>query len=671
MINNFINKYFFYLYAFTLCFGVLFYNTTGFKGLDVVSGLLLVVLYIIYVIGSKNKSFNIGFLAVILVFLFFLNYSFYIANNSLNAIGLDFLIQLRPYVAFFLVLQMSPTFTEVQKKVLRKICFFIWLFYIPIGLLATVNPSFLSTMMDQPANYTACITCLAMVHLYCSDFTFKHKLTFIFMLAAGLITFHSRFYIFFLVVCGLLMFFHHIDVLRSNLKTGLALTSVAGLVIYFSRAEIFNYLFPVGMTGDGFASFTAQTSAGFFSQLNNNNFNPINGFMNQEWFTGSSSYYPFLAQLGLIGIFLYLSFWMYIITISIIQFKRKGDIQPFIIVLLLAVFVFLENISDAFFTSNKGYFVMMFIGLLMSKPEETDSMVLFPDKATNKKKRSAALQAFWLIRKKRVSHTDNKQITYLIPPVPTTNNVTADEIRSAEIDINHGNTTDHQKYMPAIQNEDEVEVEAISTPPSVDKDEMLAVDISNIAERYEDTVAVVNDMQNESCNAIAASNIPAVNEEAIDETRHNLGTEIQLTEDIIPASEMLYMEADDEFDWEDDFEDDDEDDWEAVDDNNIVKEIVCQENDSKVEIKEEVKEENIEAKNVSPSQIEVINISKIEEEKVALLSVPLQSYTINTYTPSMTCTFNQPEEVMPKKATIITEVNSDDELPEESYIYMI
>ena len=629
------------MYVFTLCFGVLLYNTTGFKGLDVVSSLILVVLYLVFIIGTKNRSFHIGFIAVLLVFLFFLNYSFYIANNSLNAIAIDFLTQLRPYVAFFLVLQMSPTFTEKQKIALKKICFYIWLFYIPIGLLAIVNSSFLNSLMDQPSNYTACITCLAIVYLFCSKFTVKDKLTFIFMLAAGLITIHSRFYIFFLVVCGLLMYFHHADVLKSNLKTGFALASMTGLIIYVSKAEILNNLFSAGITGGGFASFTTQTSAGFFSQLNNSGFNPINGFMHQEWFSGSTSYYPFLAQLGLIGIILYLSFWMYIVAISIIQFKQKNDIQPFIIVLLLAVFIFLENISDAFFTSNKGYFMMMFIGLLLGRPEEESNMVLFSDKTTNKKKRFAALQAFWLIRRKSASHADNKEITYLIPSVPT-KKVIADEIRDVKIGTNHGNTTDHRKYMPVVQNE----VEAINTL-SVNKDDMLAPEISNtLLGKQEETV---NDTQKE---AIIQEKLPN-------------DTNIQASE------EMLYEYTDDEFEWEDDFEDDDEDDWEVADD--IVKEIVCKESDytTKIEVKEEAKEENVEAKNVSPAQIAVIDISEIKEEKVTLFSAPLQSYTINTYTPAMTYTFNQPEEVKPNKAVFVAEVNRDDDFPEEPYNYMI
>jgi|GEM_PF-958019 len=384
MIQKFINKYFFYLYVFTLFFGVLLYNTTGFKGLDIASSLILLVFYGIFLIGAKNRKFNLAFLAVVAIFLFYLNYSFYISYNTRNAIAMDFLTQLRPYLTFFIILQMSPQLSEKQKGILKKIVFYTWLLFIPIGLYALLNSSFLSILMDKPSNYTACITALSIVYLYCSNFSIKDKLTFVFMLSMGLITTHSQFYIFFLIVCGLIMFFHHADVLKSNWKTGIAMATIACLVIFVSRAEISNYLFPAGLTGGGFASLA--TSSGFSTQLNEG-INPLSSFINQEWFSNSVSYYPVLAQLGLIGILLYLSFWGYILATSIIQFKRKGDIQPFIIVLMLVVFIFIENLTDSFFTSNKGYFMMMFIGLLLSKPEEVDQMMMDNINGERKKKR--------------------------------------------------------------------------------------------------------------------------------------------------------------------------------------------------------------------------------------------------------------------------------------------
>jgi len=394
-----------------------------------ISGVVLVVFYGIYLIGTKNRNFNIGFLITILVFLFYLNYSFYISDNTRNAIAGDFLAQIRPYIAFFIVLQMAPVFSETQKSLLKKICFYLWLFFIPIGLYATINPSFLSIMMDQPSNFTACITCLSIVYLYCGDFSVKDKLTAVFMLSVGLLAVNSYFYVFFLLVCGLLMYFHHADVLKNNLRTGIALASVTGLIVYISRYEILNYIFPAGLTGSGFASLAIQASE-FYTNLNEYGLSSsFNGFISQEWFSSmSGSYYPVLAQLGIVGIMLYLSFWAYIILLSIFRFRQNGEIQPFIITLMLATFIFIENITDSLFTSNKGYFMMMFIGLLLSKPEDTEEIVASTIKTERKKKKASPIHLISAKGKQFLFHLEKKaqpvkEITYLLPPPPPPVNV--------------------------------------------------------------------------------------------------------------------------------------------------------------------------------------------------------------------------------------------------------
>ena len=515
MIQNIVKKYFFYLYVFTLCFGVLLYNTTGFKGMDMISGIILIVFYVIYLIGTKNSNFNIGFLITILIFLFYLNYSFYISDNTRNAIAFDFLTQIRPYVTFFIVSQMSPSFSESQKSLLKKICFYIWLFFIPIGLYATVNPSFLSSMMDQPSNFTACITCLSIVYLYCGDFSVKEKLTSIFMLAIGLIVIHSQFYIFFLLACGLLMYFHHVDVLKNNLRTGLALASIAGLIIYMSRLEILNYLFPVGVTGKGFASLAVQAS-GFYYQLNELGVQSLNGLISQEWASFSGSYYPVLAQLGVIGIMFYLAFWVYIIAISIIRFRQNGDIQPFIITLILATFIFIENISDSFFTSNKGYFMMMFIGVLLGKPEDTETLLLNSVKTEKKKKKLSPLQ---IIRSsgKRLFLFNRKaqtfpEITYLTPPDPV------------------------RKQEPVIENR---EVPAVSNPVSNQITPVVKDNQSNELTLKEENKEVISTTVNDSLNQ-----------------SESLENKQQITVAVQPSA--LFVGEEDE--WEDVFEDEYE--WE-------------------------------------------------------------------------------------------------------------
>ena len=45
---------------------------------------------------------------------------------------------------------------------------------------------------------------------------------------------------------------------------------------------------------------------------------------------------------------------------------KTTNIQYFVIFILSAGFLFIENVADASFTSNRGLFIMMFLGLLLS-----------------------------------------------------------------------------------------------------------------------------------------------------------------------------------------------------------------------------------------------------------------------------------------------------------------
>ena len=606
MVQNLLNKYFFYLYVFTLCFGVLLYNTTGFKGLDMVSGILLILVYAIYLIGTKNFNFNTGFLVTILVFLFYLNYSFYISDNTRNAIAYDFLLQLRPYVTFFIVLHMAPAFSASQKSLLKKICFYIWLFFIPLGLYAMINPSFLSAMMDQPSNFTACITSLAIVYLFCSDFTVKDKLTAIFMLAIGLIVIHSQFYIFFLLACGLLMYFHHADVLRNNLRTGLALATVAGLITYISRYEILNYIFPAGITGSGFASLAIQASE-FYSYVNEFGFHSINGLISQEWASFSGSFYPVLAQLGVIGIVLYLAFWAYIIVISIIRFRQNGDIQPFIITMILATFIFIENITDSFFTSNKGYFMMMFIGILLGKPENNEEILANSIKTDKKKKKKTSDRRLLLFGKK-VQPVD--EITYLTPPIPV------------------------RKPKPVVEN---TEIPAVN--------EMIPVN-----ESIELTVSEVhNDIVADTANESFSEPLPVVATDQIS------------TSTMQPAA--LFIEEEDDFEWEDDFED--EDIWE---DEYLEKETELVAQPSIEEVVAPAAEE-IELA-AQPVMEEINHFALPVEDHIEYTVQPIEE-EVKLIAQPFVYSFSQPFKFVPKKAEYEVESYENEDFVEDSFNYMI
>ena len=59
-----------------------------------------------------------------------------------------------------------------------------------------------------------------------------------------------------------------------------------------------------------------------------------------------------------------------------------------IIVLLICGFLFIENVADATFTSNRGFFMMLLLGFVLSNQKETDMIYNDMDFAIAKKKES-------------------------------------------------------------------------------------------------------------------------------------------------------------------------------------------------------------------------------------------------------------------------------------------
>jgi hypothetical protein len=240
------------------------------------------------------------------------------------------------------------------------------------------------------------VVLLSLLYLYCCGFSVKERLTFLLMLAVGLIVVHGRFYGFFILTCAILMFFYRPEMLLSKLRTGIVMALVLGATIYISESQITGYLsapsvedtdsgfaaratlyrtagiilkdyFPLG---SGFASFASHASKTYYSPIYSDyGLNSVNGLTLQEWFPVSDSYYPSLAQFGFVGIVLYLLFWAYVVRLAFSKLRKKGEMQSFVVILILISFVFIENIFDSFFTSNKGVFMMMFLGILFGKPD--------------------------------------------------------------------------------------------------------------------------------------------------------------------------------------------------------------------------------------------------------------------------------------------------------------
>ena len=91
------------------------------------------------------------------------------------------------------------------------------------------------------------------------------------------------------------------------------------------------------------------------------------GLSKKEWYFVADTYYPSLAQFGIVGVCLFLLFWLYILRKSFNYLKHTNSIKYFVLSILIIGFIAIENVADASFTSNRGFFMMLFLGLLLSE----------------------------------------------------------------------------------------------------------------------------------------------------------------------------------------------------------------------------------------------------------------------------------------------------------------
>ena len=79
----------------------------------------------------------------------------------------------------------------------------------------------------------------------------------------------------------------------------------------------------------------------------------------------ADTYYPALAQFGIVGVILFFSFWL-IQTKKLMNLYIKANIKNFVIGILIISFFLIECTSDATITHNRGLFLMMLLALLLT-----------------------------------------------------------------------------------------------------------------------------------------------------------------------------------------------------------------------------------------------------------------------------------------------------------------
>lgn len=90
----------------------------------------------------------------------------------------------------------------------------------------------------------------------------------------------------------------------------------------------------------------------------------------------ADTFYPSLAQYGIIGICLYILFWISIIKKSNRILRCYGDIVLYKMCLLTVGFFFIESFTDSTFTNNRGLFMMMLLALFLSEYKKQKTAII-------------------------------------------------------------------------------------------------------------------------------------------------------------------------------------------------------------------------------------------------------------------------------------------------------
>ena len=393
-----VNKYFFFLFIFSLLFVIVLYSLIGFQYIDEICVLLLFVLFFLTILNTPQWEFNKVFLISLGVFLFYAIYSLIIGSNSPRAIFNDFVINLKPYLGFFCVYQLKVYFDESKKKLLKEISLLIWfVFLLPVGLISIFDDNVIVLTLTHPANLAIVTIIVSLCYLYSSNFTKRDKTIFLVILSIGIISGKSKFYGFFTLSIFLIFFLNIIRQLKMNLKSIFVMCSmltiiiivawqkislyffdalinigdkkgdmIARFVLYRTFPEILRDYFPFG---SGFASYATHSSGEYYSGLYAKyGIENVYGISKHFCNFISDTYYPSLAQFGVVGIILFILFWAYIIKKAIRLYKRSGYTlsKHLVLVLMIIGFIAIECTTGSAFIAQGGFFVMMMIGMILS-----------------------------------------------------------------------------------------------------------------------------------------------------------------------------------------------------------------------------------------------------------------------------------------------------------------
>ena len=379
-----------YIYiALTLVFGVFLYDYLGKSfGMTFIDELLMVAL-LSYGIMKSERTKEIK--CVTLCFVFYLVYSLCFGVACYQAIFTDLIIYLKPFVGLYVVLGTGMCLSQSAKKKTKRIVLFIAFTTL---VSCVVSYSFVaSTLMGHPSRLATLFEILGVAYYYCSSRTKKDLGYTMFFFCCSMLSVRSKSYVFVVIAFFIFYYLQAWKLTKMRFSTIFSIILCIGIVFVvgwekfqfyfiqgsnadmtesFARPALYQGAFLILKDyfpfGSGFGSYACYASSEYYSPLYYK-YGLYNVWGLSEDHSGfiADTFFPQLAQFGIIGVVLFIAFLVrrYKDTIRYYMVNEDGNLMK--ISLLVLAFFLVESSSDSTFVHNRGMAMMVLWGMIMNE----------------------------------------------------------------------------------------------------------------------------------------------------------------------------------------------------------------------------------------------------------------------------------------------------------------
>lgn len=394
-----INKIYCWLFVFALLIQIPSIHLLKFLD-ELLVVFMMCLVFLDVVVNKQFKKYNMLWL-VTGIMLFYAIYSLtWVSYNTSKAIFQDFVVQMKPFCYFCISYAVVPQFSKNMKVVIKWICLFN-VFMVVFCFIAGLTKSIFHIV-----TYYGLVSMIsALAYLFCSvdnnnKVSKKDIIVVVIMLLIGLISTRSKYYGEFVIALYLLFFYA--PGLMKNIKLKhvlvLALMLIVVLVVAWGKIDYYfisggqeyqmfdedmlaSFARPVlyaGMFmllglhplfGSGLASFAtfASTTAVNYSRVYATiGIDNVWGLSEDFDLFICDAFYPELAQFGIVGVVLFICFFVWMNKKISLLLYTSGKML-YVIGIASIVVLLIESIASTTFNQGAGALCMMVLGCLASK----------------------------------------------------------------------------------------------------------------------------------------------------------------------------------------------------------------------------------------------------------------------------------------------------------------